>query len=99
MEGNNCDGKGGWISVGYLNMTDPGATCPLGMTLQQFNNIGHGLCGRPTSASVFYSSRGYHYNKICGQIKTYQFGTPDGFPPLAGSNVIPNISNCNTYIC
>ena len=83
MEGSNCDGKGGWMRVGYLNMTNPCATCLLGMTLRQFNTIGHGLCGRPTSASIFYSAQGYHYNKICGQIKAYQFGTPDGFPPLA----------------
>ena len=98
MEGSNCDGKGGWMRVGYLNMTDPGATCPPGMTLRQFNTISHGLCGRPTSASIFYSSHGYHYNKICGQIKAYQFGTPDGFPPLHGIYVSPNIENCNTYV-
>ena len=97
MEGSNCDGKGGWMRVGYLNMSDPGATCPLGMTLREFNNIDHGLCGRPAS-SILYSSHGYHYNKICGQIKAYQFGTPDGFPPLAGSNANPNIEDCNTYV-
>ena len=27
MEGSNCDGKGGWMSVGYLNMSKPNATC------------------------------------------------------------------------
>ena len=32
MEGNNCDGKGGWMRVGYLNTSEPGATCPPGMT-------------------------------------------------------------------
>ena len=28
MEGDNCDSKGGWINVGYLNMNEPNATCP-----------------------------------------------------------------------
>ena len=28
MEGSNCDGKGGWIRVAYLNMSEPNATCP-----------------------------------------------------------------------
>ena len=33
MEGSNCDGKGGWMRVGYLNMSEPSATCPPGLTL------------------------------------------------------------------
>ena len=98
MEGSNCDGKGGWMRVGYLNMSEHDAVCPPGMTLRQFSNIGHGLCGRPTSSSLVYSSHGNHYNKICGQIKAYQFTTPDGFPPLHGSNANPDIDNCNTYV-
>ena len=44
MVGNNCDGKGGWMRVGYLNMSESGATCPPGLTLRQFNNIDHGVC-------------------------------------------------------
>lgn len=41
MDGSHCDGKVGWIRVGYLNMTESG-TFP-GMTLQQYNNMGHAL--------------------------------------------------------
>ena len=100
MEGSNCDGERGWMRVGYLNMSEPGATCPPGLTLRQFNNIDHGVCGRPMSSSVVYSAHGVHYNKVCGQIRGYQFGRPNGLPPL---NVIPeppvpNIENCNTYV-
>ena len=98
MEGSNCDGKGGWMRVGYLNMSEPNATCPSGLTLREFNNTEHGLCGRPMSSSVIYSAHGIHYNKVCGQIKGYQFGSPDGFPPLAGHHGKPNIENCNTYV-
>ena len=33
MEGRNCDGNGGWMRVGYLNMSEPNAICPPGLTL------------------------------------------------------------------
>ena len=98
MEGSNCDNKGGWMRVGYLNMSESGASRPSGLTLRQFNNIDHGLCGRPMSSSVVYSVHGFNYSKVCGQIRGYQFGVPDGFPPLHGTNAIPNIDNCNTYV-
>ena len=39
MEGSNCDGKGGWMRVGYINMTKPNATCPHGLIQRQYNNI------------------------------------------------------------
>ena len=98
MKGSNCDGKGGWMRVGYLNMSEPNATCPSGLTLREFNNIDYGLCGRPKSSSVIYSAHGIHYSKVCGQIRGYQFGSPDGLPPLYGPNVTSNIDNCNTYV-
>ena len=68
MEGSNCDGKGGWMRVGYLNMSESGATCPHGLTLHQYNNNDHDLCSRLSgrSASVFFSTYGVIYNKVCG---------------------------------
>ena len=101
MEGSNCDGNGGWMRVGYIKMSKPGATCPPGLTLHLYNNIDHGLCGRPVSssgslASVFFSTYGVVYNKVCGQVIGYQYGSPDGFPPNLGGGVIvhnPNIDN------
>ena len=61
MEGSNCDGKGGWMRVGYLNTNEPNAICPPGLTIKQYNNIGYSLCGRPVSpvgskTSVFFST-------------------------------------------
>ena len=101
MEGSNCDGKGGWMRVAYLNMSEPGATCPPELTLHQYNNIDHGLCGQPTSlsgnqTSVFFSTYGVAYNKVRGQVIGYQYCSPDGFPPNLGGGVIvnnPNIDN------
>ena len=31
MEGTNCGGDGGWTRVAYVNMKQPGATCPQGL--------------------------------------------------------------------
>ena len=99
MEGSNCDGQGGWMRVGYLNMSEPCATCPSGLTLRQFNNIDHGLCGRPMSSSITYSTYGVHYSKVYGQIRSYQYNSPDGFPPLhLGFNKTADIDNCDTYV-
>ena len=50
------------------------------------------------SSSTFYSPHGFGYSKVCGQIRVYQFRSPDGFPPLHDSNASPNIENCNTYV-
>ena len=66
MEGSNCDDKGGWMKVGYLNMSEPNTTCPSELSLWQFNNIDHGLCGQPMSSSVIYSVHAIPYSKVCG---------------------------------
>ena len=92
MEGSNCDGKGGWMRVGYLNMTEPNAICPHYLTQRQYNNIDHDVCGRPNSgmsAHTFFSTKGINYNKVCGQLRGYQYQSPDGFGH--GNN---NIDSC-----
>ena len=92
MEGSNCDGKGGWMRVGYLNMSERNATCPSGLTQRQYNNIDHGVCGLPNSGAfshTFFSTQGIPYNKVCGQLRGYQYHSPDGFND--GSN---NIDSC-----
>ena len=84
MEGSNCDDKGGWMKVGYLNMSEPGASCPPGLTLQQHNNIDHDLCGQPFSYSAgcystFFDTFVSNYNNVCGRVRGYQFGAPEAF--------------------
>ena len=87
MEGTHCDGKGGWTRVAYLNMTESGATCPPGLTLQEYNNILHGVCGRPSSHSLggcnstIFSTFGINYYKVCGKVRGYQYGSCDAFYP------------------
>ena len=88
MNGTHCDGKGGWTRVAYLNMTQSGATCPPGLTQHNYNNINHGLCGRPNPSSAgcsstTYSTLGLKYYKVCGQLRGYQYHTPDAFASLS----------------
>ena len=47
MEGINCNGEGGWTRVGYVNMAQPGATCPDGLIQKRYSNISYPLCSRP----------------------------------------------------
>ena len=81
MEGSNCDGNGGWMRVGYINMTQPDATCPQG--LYNYTIGGKTLCDKSHSlgggcSSTFFSVIGLNYTKVCGQVRGYQFGHPDG---------------------
>ena len=82
MEGNNCDDKGGWMRVDYINMSESGATCPPSLTQQQYNNIDHDVCGLPNSgvfSHTFLSTQGIGYSKVCGQLRGYQYQSPDAF--------------------
>ena len=89
MKGTHCDGKGGWTRVVYLNMTESGATCPPGLTLQKYNNIDHDLCGRTSSSSsggcssTTFSTLDLKYYKVCGQVRGYQYWSPDAFYSLS----------------
>ena len=88
MKGIHCDGKGGWTRVAYLNMTESDATCPPGFSLQQYNHIDHGLCGRPNTSSAgcsstIFSTLGLKYYKVCGQLRGFQYGCPDAFHCLS----------------
>ena len=67
MDTTPCNIWGGWMGVAYLNMTEPGASCPT--SLQQINTPAK-LCGRHTahgSSSVTYPVDSIHYSKVCGQ--------------------------------
>ena len=44
MEGSNCGGEGGWTKIGLINMSEPGTTCPTGLTEKQYNSITYNLC-------------------------------------------------------
>ena len=81
MEGINCDEEGGWTRVGYLNMTEPGTTCPSGLTQTGYNDINHDVCGRSGAGcdSTSFSTYSLNYTTVCGQVRGYQFGSTDAF--------------------
>ena len=94
MNGINCDGEGGWTRVGYLNMTQSGATCPTGLTQKNFTNIDHPVCGRESigdisyCASTNFSTKELTYHKVCGQVRGYQFNHIDAFYSFSAHNNI-----------
>ena len=88
MKGTHCDGKGGWTRVAYLNMTKYNDTCPPGLSLQRYDNVDHGVCGQSNSSkggcsSTKFSAFGLNYNKVCGQVRGYQYYSPDAFYSLS----------------
>ena len=82
MDTTDC-GEGGWTRIAYINMTEPGATCPDGFVTKNYNNIDHSLCGNnlssPGCISTFFSTNSLNYSKVCGQIRGYQYHSPDAF--------------------
>jgi len=74
-------GGAGWRRIAYLNMTDPSQRCP-----HPWREYGlpERSCGRSTSLtascdSVWYSSHGIRYSKVCGRIIGHQYGNTLAF--------------------
>ena len=49
IQATNCDGEGGWMRVAYLNMSEKGSTCPVGLFTQSYSELDHDVCGRDAS--------------------------------------------------
>ena len=80
MEGTNCGGEGGWTRVAYINMTQPGATCPQGLKQTNYNNKSFcGNNGDGCNSTVFPTLA--EYSKVCGQVRGYQYGLLLAFSP------------------
>ena len=83
--GSQCDGEGGWTRVAFVNMCEPGSSCPPGLV--QYNNIlNTSLYWINNGTSYFYgcnstifSTYGLNYTKVCGQVRGYQYGDPEAF--------------------
>ena len=79
MDTTYCNITGEWMRLAYLNMNEPGASCPT--SLRQINTPAK-LCGLPTApgcSGVTYSTDGILYSKVCGQARGYQYYSLDGF--------------------
>ena len=80
-----CNSPGGWTRVAYLNMTDPTQQCPHG-----WREVTTPIrtCRRATGSymnSVTFNTHGILYNRVCGRIISYQFGTPEAFSSYNGN--------------
>ena len=73
MEGTNCGGEGGWTRVAYINMTQAGATCPVG--LNQWNFDSKSYCGNtgPSGCIGTMFPTLVEYSRVCGRVRGYQY--------------------------
>ena len=91
----SCGGvTGGWVRVGYLDMTNSSHQCPSGFMEHSDSNIR--TCRRTdTSAgcgSVMMDVP-YQYSRVCGRIRAYQVGTTNAFRLLSiDSNYVDGVS-------
>ena len=83
MENTSYCGEGGWTRIAYINMTQPGASCPNGFVTLNYANINHNLCGNYLNTggciSTFFNTNGLNYSKVCGQMRGYPYNSPHGF--------------------
>ena len=77
-----CGGEGGWRRIAHLNMTKPGSNCPPGWNMTGYSKS---TCGRASGelytcdSVTFRAAREGEYNRVCGRIKAYQYGSTDAF--------------------
>lgn len=76
-----CDGFG-WTQVGFLDMKNTSHNCPSPLELDESAN--KRTCRIPRSKdhiceSTFFSTNNLQYNRICGRITGYQYGTTEAF--------------------
>ena len=72
---------GGWMRAAYIDMTDPGNTCPENLTYTAINSTR--MCrSSHTSAgctSVIFPTHMTPYTKVCGRAHGYQYSSPLSF--------------------
>ena len=85
-----CDGPSTWTPVAFLNMSDPNQVCPSNwITISSpVRTCGRGRTSRRGCNSVFYSTFGLTYSRVCGRIIGYQDATTDAFDLLIYSTPI-----------
>ena len=83
-----CDGPSTWTCVAFLNMSDPNHVCPSNWTTIPYpvRTCGRGLSTSGECSSVFYSTFGLSYRRVCGRIIAYQHGSTEAFHPSVVRN-------------
>ena len=80
------------MRVAYLNMTDQSSKCPVGFIPKTPNN--KRFCTRDIN-TVGCRPFGLASSEVCGYVRGYTFGTPDGFvifqSRAGNNNGVPNL--------
>ena len=76
--------------MAFLDMSDPNQVCPSNWTTisSPVRTCGRGRTSRRGCNSVFYSTFGLTYSRVCGRVIAYQDGTTDAFHGLTSSVII-----------
>jgi len=80
---NGCgSSKGGWMRLAELNVTN----CPVGLKSKKYKDIETCVAEEDDAGCTEwnYSNLNVPYSKVCGRIKAYMVGTPDGFHKQVG---------------
>ena len=88
-----CNSSGGWTRVAYLNMTDPTQQCPDGWRRVTTPIRTCRRAARSSINSVVFNTSGILYNRVCGRIIGYQFGTPEAFQAYRNNPRNYNLNN------
>ena len=83
---------GGWMRVAELDMRDCYSQCPcdlkVGIACNPIRTCVINSCNASCS-SVFFTTHGFNYSRVCGMIRAYQVGIPDAF----GNHGEPRLRN------
>ena len=86
-----CSGDvSGWTRVAFVDMTDPDQSCPPGLRqIETPKRSCARFLNRGGCNSVTFTTHGLAFNKVCGRVIGYQFGSPSGFytPYSSGSSI------------
>ena len=83
LESNN--GIEAWTRVAFFNMSDPTHDCPFNFWPIDQNEVRQmRLCHARYKGctSVFFSTLGFNYRRVCGRVVGFQFGEPNAFRPF-----------------
>ena len=94
---------GGWMRVAELDMRDNSSQCPSALKMGTACNPIRTCVINSDNAdcsSISFTTHGFSYSRVCGMIRAYEVGTPDGFDnyssirgsPSLDSNYVDGIS-------
>ena len=84
MDNEHCGSKG-WTRVAHVDMSNKLQSCPGDLNLITSPIRTCGGLTTPGCASAKFSTHGISYSKVCGRVRGYQVGRPNGFGPYVNN--------------